>query len=237
MSVDVALSKSGNLSSTYCFTSWDQLLSDFIANSSASLAGNATVWNFGSDTPDASSRDRPWLRLNSDGSPDRVYVYWNGLWVSKHPVPPGSGEDVRIWTGTTGALDTYDGGAAGAVTEVSGPMWQVATAFAARFPVGVGTFAGGTEIAVGDEGGEDNHVLTVPELPAHQHNTDPPSSQLVVFPPTSGFTGAKADSEGNAFGHINVSEFSTGENEPHNNLPPYKTVYFIKRTARIYYTI
>lgn len=78
---------------------------------------------------------------------------------------------------------------------------------------------------VGDTGGEEEHVLTVSELAEHSH------SMTYVIRSTSNTTvgsGTKAALYGeNATNKTN----SSGENQPHNNMPPYTVINIWKRVA------
>lgn len=212
-----------NLPADYCFTTPQQLALDISSRLTGTLAGSASLYTVGKDLPSTDNEDRPWLKLNSDGSPNRLYYYWQGQWTSEHPIPPSSAVR-QLWTSTTGALSTYDGGDANPISVTSGPMWEVDTDFAALFPIGVGTTANNTVIGVGDTGGEDEHVLTIEELAAHIH------SEAIG----TGNEGRRVIGSGNDLTDEGDTG-TTGEDQPHNNLPPYRGVYFIKRTQRQFY--
>lgn len=94
------------------------------------------------------------------------------------------------------------------------------TAFAAgRVLVGVGT--SDQAFAAAATGGESNHVLTTPEIPAHTHKY----TAVNTFQITP--TGA-----GQAYGaNTNQDTGSTGGGGAHNNLQPYVVVYMWNRTA------
>ncbi len=208
-----------------------------------SIAFNATgnvYYNMGPDIPGADDRIYPWLRTGS-GWEDGLY-YWDttiGAWVKPHEVP-ASGHERRIWVGSTADLVTYDGGDANVLGDAAGPMWEVDSAFAAKFPVGVGSFVNSGDIAVTDSTtstavtGEDEHTLTEAEMPEHTHG---------YFDPRIGAGEAiEGDTDPNMvmYKHPTDDDCSgdtcaTGSGDPHNNLPPMYGVYFIKRTSRIYY--
>jgi hypothetical protein len=168
---------------------------------------------------------RTWSRLDSDGVIEGRYRYVGGKWVRPHSVSPSSFE-VKMWRGDLASIDTLDGGSSGAVTDSTGPFWQVDTDMSARFPVGVGTLPSTTAITVGGVGGEEKTVLTVSQLPAHAHdiigyalggaNVTP---QIVADDDILNATNTRATEV-------------AGEGEAHNNLPPYIGRYFLKRTAR-----
>lgn len=248
MALNVTITKTANVPEDYCFTTWDALIQKVADNIAGELAGSGTLPTFGKDTPDSSSRDRPWIRLNANGSLDRIYVFWNGLWVAPHQTP-AAGSERRIWVGTTGALETYDGGASGDVTDVSGPFWEVDTAFEAKFPVGVGTFESTATVSVNGTGGAEQTTLLVGNLAAHAHiiaiEQEGSSGIEVPSEATGYFRGKGSETLQFVEGGSSTNSGNTredggnaeGEAEPFSNLPPYIGVYFIKRTARVYYTV
>lgn len=74
-----------------------------------------------------------------------LYSTHYGQWIALYPVPALDNER-RLWVGTPVELETYDGGAAGAVTDTTGPFWEIDTDFEDRIPGGVK--AAGTIAAV-----------------------------------------------------------------------------------------
>ncbi len=78
----------------------------------------------------------------------------------------------------------------------------------------------------GKTGGEKSHVLTEAEIPAHAHKT-----QLIQWGTGTGqFQFNTGGQWGNA---VDGGPWSgnTGGNQPHNNMPPYYTVYIWQRVA------
>lgn len=86
--------------------------------------------------------------------------------------------------------------------------------------------AGDTYVA-GTTGGEASHTLTVDEMPKHSHN-------LPVDKQYGEATTTEKDrinlSSGIAYNNGYASN-DTGSNQPHNNMPPYLTVYMWRRIA------
>ena len=82
-----------------------------------------------------------------------------------------------------------------------------------RFPIGEGG-----DLALDDDGGEAEHVLTVEEMPAHAHGfTQYPFGldiESVGVPDPSGVGNPR----------LPESTDDTGGNEAHNNMPPYRVV-------------
>jgi len=213
----------------YCPTNYQQLANDVISGTQAnfnSAIGNS-FFNFGPTTPTLNNQVYPWLDENGNW-----WIFQSGYWLRQHPIAAGSAER-RIYVGNTTDLQTYDGGNTNAPSNWSGPMWEVDTEFDARFPVGAGAFAASGSVAVQGKvtstavAGEDKHTLTIPEMPSHTHSFFP----LVTADANNG--GANGVQYGTT---ASVATTSTGGDAPHNNLPPFYGVYFIKRTARVYYT-
>lgn len=208
---------------------WPELVALLTAN----LNGALNVFNYGSSTPAPADQGKPWLRLNADGTPDRTYSYSGGNWISLHALPAGS---VMMYQGTEASIDTFDGGEVAAVTATTGPMWEKVDEMDGRFPIGPGTLPdGSTVVAVNDQGGEQTHTLIMKEMPYHRHDvlavnddTDGGGFNRLRNAPT---TAAPDAVTGYAGGNPD------GTTEPHNNVPQYNAIFFIKRTARAYYRV
>lgn len=223
----------GTLPGGYCPASYQQLYNDFFGLGFAQApAVQAYIWT--GATPPIDFTTYPlWAPLDGAGAPmfPGLFGYDTafGGWTAKHPVPANSSM-VVLWIGTLAAIDTFDGGAAGAISAYTGPMWVVVAALAARFPVGVGTFPSGAGVAIGATGGEEKHQLVVTELPSHNHPVTY-SGDLITNPggtpnlKTQGYPGG-----------IGANTGDTGGDVAHNNVPPYYGVYFIQRTLRTHYT-
>lgn len=81
----------------------------------------------------------------------------------------------------------------------------------------------------GSTGGEATHKLTTSEMPSHSHNT----YQIANFPNGNvdnrgGYGYTEVANSRTAYGNV---VGSTGGSQPHNNMPPYLTVYIWKRIA------
>lgn len=219
----------------YCPTNYQQLANDVISGTQAnfnSSIGNS-FFNYGPTTPALNNQVYPWLDENGNW-----WIFQSGYWLRQHPIAAGSAER-RIYVGTTTDLQTYDGGNTNAPSNWSGPMWEVDTLFEARFPVGAGTFAASGVVSVNGTttstavAGEDKHTLVTSEMPKHSHTMTWDSQD------TAGGNQLKTlylGPDANAFNDIVKSSGDAGGDAAHNNLPPFYGVYFIKRTARVYYT-
>lgn len=210
----------GSLSTTWPF---------LVSLLSAELTGSASTFSFGSSTPAPEDQDKPWFRTNTDGSPDRWYVFANGAWLSRHPMEPGS---VIMYQGTEASIETFDGGEAGVVTATSGPMWAKVADFNGRFPIGPGTLPSGLLIAIGDTGGLEEVTLGIPELPSHTH--DVKQFRAPVQQGSGSSPLFHTNLGAGSLESITVSE-ATGDSEAHNNIPPFKSIWFIVKTARLNY--
>lgn len=87
-----------------------------------------------------------------------------------------------------------------------------------RTPIGVGSGASLTVRALGDSDGEETHVLSVAEMPAHGHSYTAPGASTNV---------ANASEKSVISGGSGSGTGSAGSNGPHNNMQPYLAVNFI----------
>lgn len=202
---------------------WPQLVGLVTAN----LNGALNTFNYGSSTPAPADQDKPWLKLDTSGYPDGQYwVYKGGFWLKKHPMAPGL---ISLYAGDLATLDTFDGGEAAAVSLTTGPMWERYAEMDAKFPLGPGTLPSGAVKVIGDTGGEENHILTIPEMPIHHHGVKAQTRD------TDGGTTAQRLAPDSTLANSYGDTFDTGGDQPHNTMPPYATVGFIRRTARTMY--
>lgn len=215
-----------------CYSNNQQFANDILNQATAVVPGTL-AYVMQASTPSSDDRDKLWIKL-SGSAPVGQYVFYSGQWVWPHPIP-ASDSRLVLFTGLASAVNSLDGGNGNSVSNADGPFWQIETALDARFPVGVGTFDGGDSVTVGGTGGSDEVTLTTDHLPAHAHNT--PYSVDGV-----GGGGAQSPNEGymandapSGTPRADQVSSETGGGQPHTNLPPYYGVYFLKRTARIYY--
>jgi hypothetical protein len=205
---------------------WPKLVSNITAN----LTGSLSTVNSGTSTPAAADRDKPWLRSNADGSDDGQWVYYNGFWVQKHPAAVGL---VAMYEGALADITTFDGGEVGAVTNMTGAFWEEVTAMRARSPIHPGTLASGTIINIGDDLGEEKHLLIVSEMPAHIHEYDETNGARILTKVSSGKVG-DIDQTGSLDYDFAEAIESTGGDTAHNTIHPVRGIFFIRRTARLY---
>lgn len=186
--------------------------------------------NTGSSTPAAENRGKPWYRTNADGTDDGWWTFYSGFWIQKYPLPTGS---VIMYEGALADIPTFDGGEAGAITNITGAFWVEVTEMQARSPIHPGTLPSGTIINVGDNIGEEKHQLTIAELPAHTHQFDTTDSAQVLTKVASNRVGSINQTGSLDYAFANPPQ-NTGSDTAHNTIQPSRGIFFIRRTARLY---
>lgn len=244
MPVQILSLQPGDLGADYCFTTFQRLNVDIVSRIQATLNTSlASYWNVGSTTPSQNYRAFPWFNTG-DG-----YVYWwnqsYGVWTALPPLPDAGPNGFRwdwegIVNGSPSGLWSMSGGdgtdptVSGNVTPISGSFWTVDPNYAARIAIGPGTLPSGTVIAAGTTDGEETHELTKAELPDITVDIEvrggtteevDAGNLLVVFPIAS------------TFPEQTLTAPLGGSGTAHNNMPPYRGIYKIKRTSRRFLAI
>lgn len=221
----------------YCFSTPERFALDLVASLYGYIPGQYSVIIDSESEPPVADRGKLWFKREVGGAPTGIlYAYFNGNWVSPNREAAGSLAR-RIFRGTPAQAWAYDGGdgtdpAVNPPTSASGAMWEIDTNFAARMPLGVGTLQpSATVVALGDTGGADEHVQTEAQLAAHVHPPLSPSIQFFTQRPSGNNTGLG----GTPLAYGEPTTGSTGSSEAMPTVSPYLGVYFIKRTARVYY--
>lgn len=210
------------LASGFCPSGYQDLLNTFSANQYINLDSEESNLIVSATKPLVTTK--AWLQLDQLGRPVRIYWFAQGAWLSLHPQPSGF---VMPWFDAVPNFNTFDGGDANAPSAISGPMWERISTLDGKFPLTTGTLPSGTIIQQGDTGGEEEHTLTIPELPAHTHD---------VTRPTRLETGTPCWESGHGTDFTAVTS-SVGADEPHNNMPPYVGMCWLRRTSRMFYTV
>lgn len=235
----------GSLPSGFCPTTYTELQNEILGRASVPIDGSLK-YVISDTVPSSEDRDKLWVKT-SGGAPIGIYIYFDGQWVWPNTADP-SGADRRVWTGSLTALETYDGGQAGAVGPMSGPMWEQDTDFAARTILGAGTLpVSSTAVSEGDTGGLEQFDITLglDNLPPHKHAIGTKGDGDSAAEEAGRWrVGASTEMDWQSTATTTKIGYTreTGGNsddaaEPItvNNMPPYRVVRFIKRTARIYY--
>jgi microcystin-dependent protein len=100
-----------------------------------------------------------------------------------------------------------------------------------RVPLGAQSSSGTSYYCVGNTGGEENHTLTIPEIPSHDHSSNASSTSLGLAQRTGFNTTVSTDTSAGELDLINAATldiYNTGgdpsnsyETSPHNNMQPY----------------
>ena len=81
----------------------------------------------------------------------------------------------------------------------------------------------------GETGGEENHVLTIGEMPKHSHKMKYDSIGWTAIRQSSGTNGILENNASSYDGQYSTEEVGNGN--AHNNMPPYLAVNMWKRTG------
>lgn len=246
------------LPANFCPSSWQDLLNAVGQYLTSMLPGTFGGFTIGADTPSANDRDKLWFRLNSSTcQPLGWYIYYNGGWfrAQPHPVLPGTIIDYwntvfETYIGTQAQIDaqvqTYvealEGGDDG-----NGPFWYLCDGtngtpdLRGRYRMGAGYASDPgatpgddgyalTDRPVAETGGEENHLLSVSELPSD------------LFDLSEGVTAVLCNKTGGTkctipAGCITAeyvaNPFQSPAGTRHNNVAPYLSVYPIMKSTRL----
>ncbi len=212
-----------------------------------------------------SDTTKAWLQLDSLGRPVRLYWFAQGAWLSLHPQVPGQTILWTTALPTFTTFDGGDANALSALSGPMWEV-DTDFAFAIPMGVGSNpvTYESmpATAIGVNQTLGEERHLLAGNEFigPTHRHavgkfvseNTGTSEDDGVFVtgisvPALAGIgtqiTGDGASKITKDFSTLTGADIITNQvNDPqtivsHQNLPPVRGVFFLRRTARIFYSI
>jgi len=139
-----------------------------------------------------------------------------------------------MYEGTDASIDAFDGGETAAITNISGPFWEKVTEMEAKSPIMPGTLESGTVLSIGNNYGEEKHTLLSEEMPRHTHT---------IQAWTSGATGGDGGqilNQPDPGTEVEKTTGATGGREGESNPDPFtiihpvRTIFFLRRTSRIY---
>ena len=179
---------------------------------------------------------------NNYGAAIRWYTFSDtyNQWIAQNDAVE-LGVDRRIvQIPSEAAVWSYDGGdgsdpSVNIPSGITGAMWEVDHDFDFRMPVGAATNVltyngnAATVIAPGSAGGVEKHTLTQNELATHDHGLGGLNVMIATVLNPAVFVAAGGPT-------VDVATAAAvGNSEAHQNMPPFRGVYFIKRTARQFY--
>lgn len=221
----------GILPTGTCFSSEQERLSAFSAKQSVTFPSTFSGVSASQTKP--TDTTQAWLQLDTENRPTRLYYFANGAWLSLHPSVPGT---TMIWTGGLPDFTTFDGGDSSlTISATTGPMWQVV--LAGTFPVGAGPLTNGPTVGVGNTGGSATATLTTLNIPQFTIwnpyvNTVPPGGN-----PSATNLQAGGSLAGGAQFYPTQVQIGTSPVTPLTTLPPYTAVYYLMRSARLFYSV
>lgn len=221
----------GTLNNPDCYPSTPQALYAEMFEKGRALTSTLTGIILSATAPAATDRDKAWFKVSA-GHPIGQFAWDSVLnaWLWPNPYAP-SGPGRMMWAGSIADLATFDGGDASADSVISGPMWEVDTDFAGLFPLAPGTI-NGVAVPVNQTGGSVEQTLTLENMPPHSHTVPKP----VVSSAAGANVGVLFDSYSGTVDTSVVGGSGTPPAaQPFVIVPPYRSVYIIKRTSRVYY--
>lgn len=209
-------------------------------------------WIIQSTTPDPADRIWPWFRLNGDG-PIRPYIYFGGAWLARHTDFPGK---VILWEGLEANIESLDENtdvAGTAVTNTTGPFWEKVSEMDGKIPVGPGQLDAGPPVvsaAINVNAGAYSVQLGDQHYRHHKHFVVARQSVTSGSLPSTNNQVAD-DGGGNAQenyllqgtgtqasrGLTSNVNGDTDANEAFPILPQVRGIFFLRRTARLFYRV
>ncbi len=216
----------GTLPVNACYATEQDRLVAYAEAMQAILAGGLAFYNYGDTEPSVDNRSYPWLNTNTG-----LWYTYSGVWRSPRPVCEQDLYYRILWAGAEANVPLKDGGTVGAATIDTGPFWEIDTLAAGRSPMAPGLIASSDPaktLVVGEQYGAGSIVQTIAQMPAHTHEV-----QYDTDDSGSGFPAASN-------GSTNVFQYNTqsrGDGAAMSIVHPVYTLWLLKPTIRMYYTI
>lgn len=132
--------ENSEFSSTPCFTSEQARLNAFSTQQFVELDDELFGLIVSPNQPSVEDQDKLWLQTDAFNNPIQYFLFSSqyAAWLWPHPVPPLD-ERLVLYVGVAGDVDELDGGDNLAVTETTGPFWQISADWTNKVPIGAGT--------------------------------------------------------------------------------------------------
>lgn len=199
--------------------------------------------------PDVDDQDKAWIKVDGSGRPLGIFRYGAGQWL--WPVQSWSTLERRLLLGTEADVWSYDGGdgtdpsIGSGPTPTTGAMWEVDHDFDGRSPLGPGAIPDSdppqTIATAGVDGGKGTVLMTSTQVAPHTHALSADTSiedgdNIKVVSSGSGSTGLLIGGSGNTSTPLSVDLSDPGATQEQIPvLHPVRTIWVIKRTARLFY--
>ncbi len=182
------------------------------------------------------------VRISTSGNGFSTPEYSSvGIAGKSGPVPPGSIIPFYGLVDLTGESGDFNANGIGKTgSEKEG--WAVCNGYNGLTPDLTGRFivGAGTSYSLNATGGENTHVLTVDELPSHNHVVDEESHRHGFDPLPTAYDEDGPNSDVGADGDCGAVTYTdyatvtvdcspTGGDQPHENRPPYFVLYYIMK--------
>lgn len=242
----------GTLPVGFCPASWQEVFNQVALSIIGTLQGTFGAFTIGSSTPGSSDRDKLWFKLDANCVPLGWYIYYDGDWRRAIPHALLPGTIIDYYDANLAALDdaavrTYiealDDGDDG-----HGAFWYFCDGqngtpdLRGRARIGPGDGLGAGSVALptgitaryqGDNGGEESVYLSRNQMPADLFDYDIDVTGVVTKLTDTTGGNINIGSNTNQPYSNNTAPFSVLAGDAHNNLPPYRCVYPIMRSARM----
>lgn len=198
--------------------------------------------------PGTTDRDKIWWQIDGSGHVVGWWKYSGGSW--RRPYDPTGVIDTferRLYMGSEASLQTYDGGTAVAVTDTTGPFWEVDHDFDGYTFAAPGTIPGTSDVlTVGTNFGSATGTLVAGNLPTGSlgFTLSAPLNLKLTFHP--GFAVQEAGGDSNpsysfngsapTFQNTFTATIDDAASDPYPVVQPVRGIFIIRRTNRMWRT-